>query len=263
MAEPKPAPMPAPAPQGAKAIAGDPALAICQDLWGHGNLSPLDDPFESRALVALTPNKKSKLAFVGRHLGRRLHRFSKESGVWIDAFESEPELSKLVKEKGDKIMLKTWENNPALMGDGKFTDVIACQPSQLDELGAVYGFIAKSLRPEGRLFIADLALETPALAGPGLFQHLQSFAEHRQALSAAGLRLGEETDLSKDIMTKIRGGFQACVDKLVELRSLEEPAKRQITLAFGSQLEIWATVALLLETGRLSARVLMASRPGV
>ncbi|MFZ1991022.1 MAG: hypothetical protein WAW96_14775, partial [Alphaproteobacteria bacterium] len=90
MAEPKPALMPAAPPQGAKTAIGeqDPALTICQDLWGHGNLSPLDDPFESRALVAVTPNKKSKLAFVGRHLGRRLHRFSKESGVWIDAFES-------------------------------------------------------------------------------------------------------------------------------------------------------------------------------
>ncbi|MFZ1988164.1 MAG: hypothetical protein WAW96_00190, partial [Alphaproteobacteria bacterium] len=135
--------------------------------------------------------------------------------------------------------------------------------SQLDELGAVYGLIAKGLRPEGRLFVADLALEVPVpLAGPELFQRLRPFTEHKQALSAAGLRLGEETDLSKDIMTKIRGGFQACVDKLVELRTMEEPAKRQMTLAFGAQLEIWATVALLLETGKLSARVIMASRPG-
>ncbi len=229
---------------------------------GNGNLSPLDDPFELRALVSLTPTKQSKLAFVGRHMGRRLNRYSKETDLWIDVFEGEPELSRQLKETDAKLTYKPWEKSPGLLGEGKFTDIVACQTSQLEaSLGDVCGQIAKSLKAGGRLFHADLALDAAPTAGPQVLQHLKPLTEHKAALASSGLKLSQEIDLTKEIIATIRSGFQACTSALAALRTLDEPHRRLMTLSFGAQLETWASIALLMETGKITAHVLLAGMP--
>jgi hypothetical protein len=245
-----------------------PDLTLAQELWGHGNLSPLDEIFESQALVTLAMPKTAKVAFVARHLGRRLQRYSKDTGLWIDAFEAEPALSLLHKDKDAKISFKPWDNSPKLLGSGKFTDLIAFQVSALSkELPAIYGLLAKSLKKEGRLFAADFTaaeagVRAPAPSGPALLQHLKSLAEHKQAIVAAGLRVEKEFDLTQEVVVKIRHGFGASTEKLSEIRQLEQPFKRQMTALYCAQLETWATAARLLETGRITARALLAGKPG-
>jgi len=243
------------------------ALTLAQDLWGQGNLSPLDEVFESQALVTLTVPKTAKLAVVARHMGRRLHRYSKDTGLWIDAFESEPELSRFSKDKDAKMSLKPWDNSPNLLGAGKFTDVIAFQTSALNEdLPAIYGLIAKSLKKAGRLYAADLMLEGPSrAAAPGrvaLLQNLKPLDEHKQAIVAAGLSVEKEFDLTHEVIVRIRSGFQESTDKLSEICHLEGPLKAQMTAAYCAQLEIWATAAVLLETGKIVARGVLAVKTG-
>jgi hypothetical protein len=239
---------------------------LAQELWGHGNLSPLDEIFESQALVTLAVAKTAKVAFVARHLGRRLQRYSKETGLWIDAFEAEPALSLLHKDKDAKISFKPWDNSPKLLGSAKFTDVIAFQMSALSaELPAIYGLLAKSLKKAGRLFVADFmagAAGARTRAGPALLQNLQPLADHKQALAAAGLAVLKEFDLTQDVVVKIRHGFSASTEKLSEIRQLEQPLKRQMTAHYCAQLETWATAARLLEAGMITARALLAGKPG-
>jgi hypothetical protein len=243
-----------------------PDLTLAQELWGHGNLSPLDDLFESQALVTLAVPKTAKLAFVGRHLGRRLQRYSKDTGLWIDAFEAEPALSLLYKEKDAKISFKPWDNSPKLLGSAKFTDVIAFQMSALcEELPAIYGLLGKSLKKGGRLFTADFMAGTASprtRAGPALLQNLKTLAEHKQALAASGFAVVKEFDLTQEVVVKIRHGFSASTEKLSEIRQLEQPLKRQMTAHYCVQLETWATAARLLEAGIITARALLAGKPG-
>jgi hypothetical protein len=241
------------------------ALIIAQDLWGHGNLSPLDDIFESHALVALAPSKVAKLAVVAAHMGRRLQRYSKDTGLWIDAFESEPELSRFTKEKDAKISFSAWDTSKKPLGAAKFTDLIAFQTSaRCDTLAAFYELAAKCLKSQGRIFAADLVL-TPGAREPAagaLFKSLKPWNDHQQAVGAAGFKIEKELDLTQELMAKIRHGFHAGTEKLGELRQLEEPHKCRMTAAFCAQLETWATAAMLFETGRLCARALIANKPG-
>jgi hypothetical protein len=243
-----------------------PDLTLAQDLWGHGNLSPLDEIFETQALITLAVPKTAQVAFVGRHLGRRLQRYSKDIGVWIDAFEAGPALSLLHKDKDAKISFKPWSNSPKLLGSAKFTDVIAFQVSALcEELPALYGPLAKSLKKGGRLFAADFmagAAAPRALAGPSVLRNLKTLAEHKQALATADLAVVKEFNLTQEVIVKIRHGFGASTEKLSEIRQLEQPLKRQMTAHYCGQLEMWATAAKLLEAGMISARALLADKPG-
>lgn len=225
------------------------ALTVAQDLWGTGNFSPLDEIFEAQALVTSPPTKKSKLAVLAPNVGRKIQVYSKETSVWLDVFESAPELARFEREKGVKAAFKAWGAQPDLLGTGKFTDVFAFQAGKLGgDLGTLYGRIAKSLRTQGGVFAAD----TVAASGAGR-PPLFTPSEHKAAIEDAGLRITKEIDLSREVMLKIRRGFQHCTEKVAELRDLEGPAKLQMTVAFCTQLERWARVAMQLEAGKIAA----------
>ena len=72
-------------------------LAVAQDMWGVGNLTPFDMVFASRAIGAMPPTQASAFGAVCYQLGKRLFTFSREANIWIDAFEAEPSLSRLEK----------------------------------------------------------------------------------------------------------------------------------------------------------------------
>lgn len=233
------------------------ALTIAQELWGAGNFSPLDEIFEAQALVTSPPTKKSKPAVLAPNVGRKIQVYSKDTGVWLDVFESAPELARFEREKGVKAAFKAWGDQMDLLGTGKFTDVFAFQAGKLGgDLGGLYGRIAKSLRAQGSVFAAD----TVTASGAGRPQ-LFTPTEHKAAIEGAGLRITKEVDLSREVMLKIRRGFQHSTEKLAELRKLDGPAKLQMTVAFCTQLERWARIAMQLEGGKIAACCWRAELP--
>jgi hypothetical protein len=226
------------------------ALTVAQDLWGAGNLSPLDEIFEAQALVTSPPTKASKLAVIAPNIGRKIQLYSKETGVWLDVFESAPELARFEREKGVKAAFKAWDNSPTLLGAAKFTDVFAFQVGALfgDDLPLTYDRIAKSLRSHGRAFFADI------LAAPGAApSRLLALSAHYEAMAGAGWGISKETDLSRELILKICRGFHSNTEKLAELRKLDGPAKARMTAAFYTQLERWVRVAMQLQAGTMVA----------
>jgi len=248
----------------------DSALIVAQDIWGAGNLTPLDHLFCSTAIMNLVP--KLSMGFIGRHLGRRLHRYSEDTGIWIDAFETDLVLSRLHKKKDSTIRLKEWNDNAALFKKSRYSTFIVVQASEIcASLNTVYGQSANGLKADGRLFVADLmwsgvdshgATRPGSVKGPG-GQYLRTFDEHKGALAAAGLTIEGKYDLSDGLMSAVRNGFLQSLKTLSELRALNEPERSQRRFAFNAQLETWATLYILAQQRAISATAFLALKRGL
>jgi hypothetical protein len=242
-------------------------MNVAQRIWGWGNLSPLDDVFGSLAVIKLTLTRNSKFGLIAARFGNRLQRFSKEVGLWVDAFESEPRHLALQKEKQVKCTLKPWNADEALLGAGKFTELAIFEASQItNPVSILSRQCAKGLKVDGRLFLADLMLpdedgDSDAWTHLRLARPLQSKSNLRRALAESGLKIEEELDLTFDVAAKIRHGLVAIADLLVDARNLDEPQRRVTRAALASQVETWARTAAYLHAGQLSATGLLARKP--
>jgi hypothetical protein len=236
-------------------------LDIAQRLWGWGNLSPLDDVFGSMTIVRLALTRNSKFGLIACRLGGRLQRYSKEAGLWIDAFESEQRHPGLHKEKDTKCTLRSWAEDEAMLGDGKYTDVAVFEPAGVSSLPLIYSQCAKGLKDGGKLFVADLMAQdtiSEQSSPVPLGRVFHSVSEHERALAASGLALQTQVDLSRDVLIKVRQGLIALADLLVEARKLDNPKKKLTRAALGSQVETWARIGARLDTGAMTATGLLA-----
>lgn len=233
-------------------------LSMAQELWGQGHLSPLEEILESQALVSLPLGKASKVAVVAPFLGHRLQRYSKEKGLWIDAFESDLGLARFVREKGTKASFKAWSGDqPGLLGTSRFTEVLVFRPSLIcEDLPLLYSETAKSLRAGGRIFVGDLASSSKRPFPPGT----RPMPDHLNAMKGAGLMPGPEVDLSRELNLKIRRAFLKSTEKLPDLRALQEPLKARALAAYFAELGQWAAVATVIEAARLTVFGLVAAR---
>jgi len=68
-------------------------LAVTQNMWGAGNLTPLDRIFVSTAIGTLAVTSKAIFGAICYHFGQRLFSFSREVDIWMDAFECGPAVS--------------------------------------------------------------------------------------------------------------------------------------------------------------------------
>lgn len=242
------------------------AFTLAQDLWGAGNLSPLDHLFGSTAIMKLVP--KGGISFIGYHLGRRLHRYSEDTAIWIDAFEAEPSVSRFHLKKNSKIKLGKWAGGADLLKKNRYPNAVAIQASSVcPSLETVYRQCAQGLKSTGRLFAADLMFTdsgggTPqgeSIVGPG-GQKLLSPAQHKNALAAAGFKIEAEYDLTDGLIAAVRSGFRDSIKLVGELKALEEPQKGERITAFCAQLDTWGRLYTLAQKRLIIAKGFLAAR---
>ena len=205
------------------------ALVVAQSLWGLGNLSPLDHLFGSTALINVSA--KANLGFIGYHLGRSLQRYSEDTKLWIDSFETDPALTKQNKKKKATIQIGAWHEIPALFKKDRYPAIIVLQASDVcTSLEIAYAQCTHGLKATGRAFIADLMLsegpQLPALTGMN-GKPLRSIDDHKKALAAAGLKIEKEIDLCNGLVSDIRGGFRDALLRIPDFLSLDQPRKNQ------------------------------------
>lgn len=238
-------------------------LAVAQDMWGTGNLTPFDNIFASAAIGALAVTTKAIFGAVCYHLGHRLFGFSREIDIWIDAYEREPAVSEIQKRPKDKVKLSPWDAKGHRLGKSRFTKLAVIQASRLGgsptELSRD---CAQALRPKGNLFLADLVAGTAKAGAPraqGL--ELRSLADHVEALSHAGLALSNKIDLTSDAKSAIRKGLHHSITMLANVRALREPWRSQRLAAYCRELDAASRLYRDLESGAIAAAGILALKP--
>ncbi|MGA7710920.1 MAG: hypothetical protein WCA81_03385 [Rhizomicrobium sp.] len=237
-------------------------LAVAQDMWGVGNLTPLDNVFASAAVGALAVTTKAIFGTVCYQLGDRLFNLSREIDVWIDAFECEPALSEIQKWPKDKVKLIPWKEGGQTLPSKRFTKLAVLHasriPGSLPELTAKY---AASLKSDGQLFLADLvAGKADAHAQFGGLE-LRRFDEYKDALKKAQLTLSHEYNLDKEIRGAILRGLYNSINMLANIRMLKEPWKGQRLAAFYKELDSLSRLYRDIENGDIAAVGILAQKP--
>lgn len=209
-------------------------LAVAQDMWGQGNLTPCDSAFASRAIGTIVPTQGGNFGCVCYQLGHRLFTFSREAGIWIDTFEDESALSKLEKRPKDKVKLATWKPGAGQLGSNRLTHLAILSPSKLGgSPQALAAEAAKALKKDGQLFLADI------ICGP----KGKPAADRRRVedwktwLTNAGLKFYSEVDITTEIRGTLLRGLHNSVNMAANVRKLQEPWKGQRFKAFEKELE--------------------------
>jgi len=228
-------------------------LAVRQDMWGPGNLTPLDSVFASRAIGALAPARGALFGAVCHHLGRRLFTFGREADIPIESFEGEPGLSRLEMQPWDKVRLTPWVPARNLLGKEKFTHLAVLSPSHLQgPLDRLVQEAAQSLKQGGRLFLADLMARRNGAALPTA-PTPHGEGEYRAWLAAAGMELHGEHDLTDDVRVALLRGLHMSLNMLVNTRRLGEPWRSQRLNAFEKELEFAVALRLAMDRGEIAA----------
>jgi hypothetical protein len=225
-------------------------LAVAQDMWGIGNLTPFDGVFASRAIGTIVPTVGGNFGCICYQIGARLFTFSREAGIWIDAFEGESALTKLEKRPKDKVKMAPYKPGAAQLGNNRLTHCAVLSPSKLPGSAQVLaGEVAKALKKDGQLFIADVMCGPKGK--PAADRH--RLEDWKQWLTEAGLKFYSEIDLTADVRGTLLRGLHNSLNMAANVRHLQEPWKTQRFKAFEKELEQVVVLHTAFERGLASA----------
>jgi len=222
-------------------------LAVAQDMWGQGNLTPFDSIFASRAIGTIVPTQGGNFATLCYQLGNRLFTFSREAGIWIDAFEAESTLSKLEKRPKDKVKLATWSLGKNQLGKNRLTHLAILAPSRLEgSPEAIIKEAAQGMKKDAQFFYADLLYGPHGHAIKGR-PHLARPEDVKYWMECAGLKFYSEIDITGDVRVALLRGLHNSLNMLANIRKLQEPWRTQRFKAFEKELEETVRLHMALE----------------
>ena len=225
-------------------------MAVAQDMWGIGNLTPFDSVFASRAIGTIVPTQGGNFACVCYQLGQRMFTFSREAGIWVDTFEREPTLSKLEKRPKDKVKLAVWKAGSNQLGSNRLTHLAVLSPSKIGgSPQALAQEAAKARKKDGQFFLADIVCG-PNGKPAGDRQRLEDW---KKWLEAAGLKFYSEVDVTADLRSSLLRGLHNSINMVANVRHLQEPWKGQRFKAFEKELEQVVVLHTAFERGLASA----------
>jgi|GEM_PF-1370194 len=234
-------------------------LAVAQDMWGYANLTPFDSIFASRAIGTIVPTQGGNFGVLTYQLGYRLFTFSREGGIWIDAFEAEPTVSKMEKRPKDKVKLATWQPGKKLLAGKRLTHLAMLSPSRM--AGTVKGLIdeaAPALKKDAQVFVADVMRGPNAKAGCP-YKYLPS--DYKAWLDASGLKFYSEIDITSDVRVALLRGLHNSLNMVANIRKLREPWKGQRFKAFEKELESVVALHMAIERGEAVAMGFYYTKP--
>lgn len=243
------------------------SLALAQNLWGRGNLTPLDTQFGSMAIIKLVPT--AGFGFIGYHLGHRLQKYADDMALAVDAAEVEPALTRLYKKHKSSINTRVWTRDLSLSKANRHHSFIIFLPSTLcTPLEDLYGTCATSLKMGGKLFVADIMETKPGVTKESNVKFmgcpdklaLGCFDNHIQALKSAGIEVECDYDLTENVLAAIRSGLSQSLEMLENLRVSQDVQRLPKMIAFAEQLEIWRKLYSWTEAANIKATGLLGVR---
>jgi hypothetical protein len=253
------------APRSGDHLVTDAPHVVAQDIWGRGNLSPLDVQFGSQAIMSLVPSKG--FGFAGLHLGYRLLKYAEDMKASVDAAERDIALTRVYTKKSSSIRNVPWKSGSPAFKANRYESFIVAQASTLNmPLEALYQQSAMSLKGRGKIFAADL-MEFKSGAGLGMKLRgvaagegwrFHSCEDHVKSIADAGFAIESRFDMSAALLASIRSGFYKSLGALAELRTSDQTDRPKHLAAYLEQIETWGTVYALVEAGKLEATGILA-----
>lgn len=233
-------------------------LAVAQDMWGLGNLTPFDGVFASRAIGTIVPTQGGNFGCICYQLGDRLFTFSREAGIWIDAFEAEPTLSKLSKRPKDKIKIAAFNQAQKQLGTNRLTHLAVLAPSKVGaDPKILVRQAAESLKKDGQLFLADIMCGPNGKPVTGRCRA----EDYKKWLTDAGLKFYSEVDVTGDVRVTLLRGLHNSINMAANVRHLQEPWKGQRFKAFEKELAGVVGLYKSFENGYAAAIGLYFTKP--
>ena len=227
-------------------------LAIAQDIWGMGNLTPMDDVFGSLAVRTLAAPSNAIFGAVCYHLGNRLFEFSREAGVWIDAFEGESAVTQIEKRPKDKIKLHHWTPGKTDIKKNRYTHFAVLNAGRIPHTTPEHlQDCVRALRTGGTLFFADLVQTGSKSYNIG--QSLHHIEQHRKAFADVGCEVYNEFNMTDEVKLAIFKALSQSLNMLARVRLLKEPWRKQRLHGFYKELEYAAMLYYGLDHKAISA----------
>lgn len=237
-------------------------LAVAQDMWGQGNLTPFDSIFASRAIGTIVPTQGGNFACVCYQLGSRFFTFSREAGIWIDAFEGEGTLSKLEKRPKDKVKMALWSQGKNQLGKNRLTHLAVLAPSRLQgSPEVVIQEAAAGMKKDAQFFYADLLYGPHARLIKGQSQTHVRPEDVKYWMECAGLKFYSEIDITGDVRVALLRGLHNSLNMLANIRKLHEPWRTQRFKAFEKELEETVRLHMALERQEVVAMGYYYTKP--
>lgn len=240
---------------------------IAQGLWGRGNASPLDMIFGGTVLVKFAP--LAGFGFIGCQLGQKLRKYADDTGIRVDAVESDPAITQLCATRRSSIETSTWNQDETSFKKNRYQTFVVLQASALvAPLETVYSKAAAALKIGGKLFAGDLMKcngtgidGQPQAAIVSLdVQTLHLCNEHISALEAVGLKIESRLDLTAEFLAAVRSGFFKSIKLLEELQECDETDTRRRMATLAVQIATWKRIYYLAVERKLEVIGFVATR---
>lgn len=239
-------------------------LAIAEELWGTGFLTPGGGPEVLRFAAPLGLSAASTLLLLGTGAGGPAQVLATERGVWVAAYEADPDLQEIAARRiqragaalAKRATVARWDPD-----DPNFCPRMAHHALALDAIRAadpapVLAAIAAALKPHGQIVLVETIAPTPpgaddpAIATWCTLEGRQAALPDPDAITRALTRLGFDVRVEEDISARHMRlaviGWRHFVRQLARERPGPERAGAVV-----AQAELWTRRLRLMHAGRI------------
>lgn len=254
-------------------------IAVAEQLWGAGNLSPGDSDFTRELGVTLGLSKEKSIAFIGVGLGGAARAIVDETEVWVTGYESNASITALAIEqntmagKAKKVTVGHVDLEALDLPKQKFNAVVAKESFYLiKDKAKLLATVAGSLRPGGYLVFTDY-VENGAKLDESQRQALfcQDWGapfpvmpqEYRSLIEAHGLELRVDEDVSERYAAYATRGWsnlRRMLDRLGQ-ESDDIANRNAIMRVIAEEASIWANRLDAFRDGRMAVHRFLAMKP--
>jgi hypothetical protein len=239
-------------------------LALAQQLWGEGFLSPGGSAEVLRLAAPIGLNESMSLLFVGAGIGGPPQALSNEHGVWVASQESDPTLLPLARERllhsralvAKRTTADAWHPNAPRFRKRGFHHAMAFDALREGTPHAVLAALAHAIKPGGQLVMQELVADgpldpaDPVVAAWCRLERRSAELPNEAFISETLQRLGLEVRVSEDQSTRHVGmavqGWKVLLQALNGARPERGSAE-----ALVDEVEMWARRIALMHAGRI------------
>ena len=253
------APSPAPSPAVSPA-----RLAIEEELWGNGFLTPGGGAEILRLAAPIGLSAASTLLLLGAQAGGPPQTLAADLGVWVAAFESDPDRAELAARRvqragaalAKRASVAAWDPAAPRFRPRLAHHALAIEPFHGADPAPILAAIAGALKPHGQIVLVGTVAPTPldpadpAIAAWSRLERRPPSLPNPDAITRAFTRLGFDVRVTEDAsarhMRLAVAGWRHFVRKMARERSTPERAS-----AIVAEAELWTRRIRLMHAGRI------------
>jgi cyclopropane fatty-acyl-phospholipid synthase-like methyltransferase len=239
-------------------------IAMAEELWGEGYLSPGGASELARLAAPLGLSAASSLLLLGAEMGGPAHTLAGELGVWVAAHEADPQLAAraaLHIQRAGKALAKrasvaAWNPQAPVFRQKFYHHAIALEAVRHQVPEPVLAAIAAALKPHGQLVLvetvapAPLDRTDPAVAAWCRLEGRAPVLPGEEAITRMLGRLGFEVRVVEDMSARHMKLAVLGWKRLLRTLAAERPNPTRAA-AVVVEAELWMRRIRLMHDGRI------------